>query len=159
MKQRCFLRPGNPEVSEALAQLQHAMEDSVSLMNREYYAMRLVIDAKGDTDIPDTLKEIALSAKDAALSPEEKMKRATEMVLDNEYYEQKDRIRSEMKESLLVLESFTRNTEYSALNDLQNVMNIIRIINVASGSVRFFRRSKESNPTDPSWKKAPMNSG
>ena len=45
----------------ALAELQEAMASSLELMNREYYAMRLVIEAKRYTDYPDELKEIELS--------------------------------------------------------------------------------------------------
>jgi len=30
----------------------------VNLMNSEYYAMKLVLDAKGETDIPETLKPV-----------------------------------------------------------------------------------------------------
>ena len=119
---------GDPAVVSALEQLQQAMQDSVRLMNKEYYAMRLVTEAKGYSDIPEALKSTELTQEDAALSVEKKMKRATEIVLDNDYYEQKDRIRSEMKESLSALETLTRNTEQAVLKELQDNMNVIRII-------------------------------
>ena len=44
-----------------------------------------VIEAKRYTDYPDELKEIELSKEDQALSPEEKMQRASVMVHDEEY--------------------------------------------------------------------------
>ena len=37
----------DPNAATALEELQKAMDESVDLMNREYYAMRLVIEAKG----------------------------------------------------------------------------------------------------------------
>ncbi len=84
----------------ALAELQEAMASSLELMNREYYAMRLVIEAKRYTDYPDELKEIELSKEDQALSPEEKMQRASVMVHDEEYYVQKNLIREDMSSRL-----------------------------------------------------------
>ena len=119
---------GDPRTSAALEQLQEAMEESKELMHREYYAMRLVIEAKGYTDYSAELQEIRLTEQDAALSPEDKMRRATEMVLDDEYYDQKERIRADMRESLDVLEALTRNTESAAFDNVRNVMNYVRVI-------------------------------
>ena len=56
----------------ALNQLKEAMNASVKLMEQEYYAMRLVIDAKDITDYPEILKSVELSADDKMLSPDEK---------------------------------------------------------------------------------------
>ena len=82
----------NPNTAAALEKLQQALDESVSLMNREYYAMRLVVEAKGYTDYPRQLRDVTLEERDRELSPQEKMRRATEMVLDDEYYAQKERI-------------------------------------------------------------------
>ncbi len=71
----------NEKTSAALAGLQKAMDNSVKLMDLEYYAMRLVIDAKGYTDYPDILNNITLSTEDAALDPDSKIRHATELVL------------------------------------------------------------------------------
>ena len=46
----------NAPNSPALTQLQAAMQESVDLMNREYYAMRLVLEASGDQDIPEAIR-------------------------------------------------------------------------------------------------------
>ena len=117
--------PGN---ADALAQLQQAMDGSVELMKKEYYAMRLVIEAKGYTDYPETLKDIELTAEDAALSARDKMRRATEMVLGDQYYVEKDRIRMEMRQSLDVLEALTRNTESVAFERLRERMAFVRAV-------------------------------
>ena len=86
--------------SSALQQLKEAMNHSVNLMNQEYYAMRLVIEAKGYTDYPEILDAVEISREDADLPEDQKIRRATELVLNDDYYDQKDRIRKDMQESL-----------------------------------------------------------
>lgn len=123
----------DPESAAALAQLKEAMNASKSLMEREYYAMKLVIEAKGYTDYPDVLKNMEISRKDAALSPEEKMKLAADMVLGEEYYSQKEIIRTNMKESLYELERLTRSEEQRSIKNVSSVMKIVRIVIVLQG--------------------------
>ena len=118
----------DPSVAPALAQLQQAMKGSLELMNREYYAMRLVIEAKGYTDYPDELKSIRLSDRDAALPASEKLRLATEMVLDDEYYRQKDLIRTDMRHSLDALESITHKAETTAFDRLHHAVNFVRAV-------------------------------
>ena len=129
---------GAPGSGPALEQLQKAMGESRELMDREYYAMRLVADAKGYTDLPAELTAVKLSGKDDALSPEEKMQHATEMVLDDEYYELKDRIRADMQESLDALEALTRSTEDSAAADVRRVLGFARAVIVVQILVLIF---------------------
>ncbi len=84
--------------------LQEAMEESQALMYREYYAMRLVIEAKGITDYPETLRAIELKETDAFLSPRDKMDLAQRMVMGSEYYARKEVIRFKLKSNLEVLD-------------------------------------------------------
>ena len=112
----------------ALVQLQKAMDKSVELMDREYYAMRLVIEAKGYTGYPEILDSIELSSEDMALSPEEKIRAATEMVLNDDYYNQKDLIRSDMRESLDEVDKLMRSAEESEMSALNRDMNAVRIV-------------------------------
>ena len=102
--------------SPALNDLLEGMEESLSLMNREYYAMRLVLEASGDPDIPEAVREVALSGADSALSPEAKRERAREMVHDSGYYEQKERIRANMAECVSSLKETVRGNQ-QALED------------------------------------------
>jgi hypothetical protein len=117
-----------PGSGPALEKLQAALGESRELMNREYYAMRLVGDAKGYTDLRDEVAAVQLSADDAALSPDDKMKRAMEMVLDDEYYEMKDRIRTDMRESLNMLETLTLSTDNAAVADVRQVVDFVRMV-------------------------------
>ena len=111
----------------ALSQLQVAMDNSVELMELEYYAMRLVIEAKGYTDYPEILDSVTLSEEDKALSDQEKIRLATELVLSDEYYEQKDRIRKGMQDSLDELDKLAKSIEESELASLKRELRIIHI--------------------------------
>ena len=112
----------------AREQLVEALENSVKLMDREYYAMRLVIEAKGYTDYPEVLKNVVLSEEDKALSPEEKIRHATEMVLDNVYYDQKNKIRLDMKESLGEVYDLMYGVESSALTVLKKDIGAVHVL-------------------------------
>ena len=110
----------------AMERLQEALRHSIKLMDREYYSMRLVVEAKGIKDYPDQIKQVKLTAEDAALSPEAKMQRAAELVLDDGYYEQKNWIRREVKNSLQAVEGLIQTEETKALDGFQNELNLGR---------------------------------
>ncbi|MEE3397642.1 MAG: GGDEF domain-containing protein, partial [Succiniclasticum sp.] len=122
----------------ALEHLREAMHYSVKLMDREYYAMRLVIEAQGIKEYPDVLKKVTLRTGDAALSPQDKMRRATEMVLDAEYYEQKNKIRAGIQKSIDAVEKLTHNTETNAMDTFQLDMNFGRGVILLQILVIFF---------------------
>ena len=112
----------------ALQNLQSAMQGSLELMNLEYYAMRLVIEAKGYTDYPELLRSIELSDEDQALPPDEKQRRAIELVHGDEYYKEKDNIRSNMEASLNELERMAYDTDASTLRAFRDEMTVVRVI-------------------------------
>ena len=126
------------KAGEALAKLKKAMDASVKLMNREYYAMRLVVEAKGYTDYPEQVQAVVLSDADKALSPEGKMDRAVDMVHDNEYYAQQEVIRTNMRASLDELEKMNYQEDQKSLTDLQNEMNVVRIFILIQTLAIFF---------------------
>ena len=117
------------EAEEALVgQLQAAMEESTSLMYREYYAMKLVIEAKEIRNYPETLRAIELKEEDTFLSPDEKMELAQEMVLGPEYYEKKEIIRTNLKSSLQTLDKLMTTTRQNTTAELNRELTIIRVI-------------------------------
>ena len=116
------------ESESAIEDLQKAMEASQQLMNREYYSFRLVIEAKGIEKYPFVLKEFDLSERDKALSSEEKMSRAADIVFDNEYYSQKHIIKENMQRSLDELEKLAQKKYNAALKDVKTRLMIVRII-------------------------------
>ena len=122
---RMFDGVGN---ATAFKELESAMDASLELMNREYYAMNLVIRAKGITDYPDVLNQVELSEEDRSLSPDRKMQRAAQMVHDDDYYAQKNRIREDMRDSLNELETMAYDTDASALSSLGREMALVRVV-------------------------------
>lgn len=129
---------GNTENTAAIEKLHDALEISNTLVKREYYAMRLVIEAKEETDIPPMLQKVTLSAEDQALSSEEKMQRAAEIVFDDEYYALKERIRKDMREGLDELEKQADNRNSSTLASLRERMLLVRIVIILQTVVVFF---------------------
>ena len=114
--------------SVALRKLKRALVDSVELMNREYYAMRLVIEAKDYADYPDVLNSVDLTKADKELSAEAKMSLATKMVLDNDYYMKKNQIRNDMKASLDALEKEAASAEEKATKIFNRDLIFVRVI-------------------------------
>lgn len=122
----------------ALKQLREAMTASLELMNQEYYSMKLVIEAKGYTDYPEILKSITLNESDSKLSPDEKMKKATELVLNDDYYKQKEKIRKNQKESISELESLIYKEENDALNKLHIQIIIVLLMSIIQTAAILF---------------------
>ncbi len=109
----------------ALEKLQQALDTSVDLMDMEYYAMRLVIEAKGYTDYPDILSEVRLTPEDENLSPEEKMRRATELVHSDEYYRYKEEIRNGMQGSLDEVDKLMQGITDDELSNLDIEIRVV----------------------------------
>ena len=74
--------------------LDNAVSESKLLMNIEYYAMRLRLEADGVSEdkFPEEIKKVGLNAKDIKLSDAEKTELAKELVHNNEYDDYKDKI-------------------------------------------------------------------
>ena len=114
--------------SAAREKLQMAMDGSVELMNQEYYAMRLVVEGKGYADYPEHLNSVELTPQDAALSSEEKLKRATEILFSDEYFLMKESIRSNVKDCQKELEQLTSSIDDKELSVLRWELRIVRLI-------------------------------
>ena len=84
--------------TEAYAELQMAMTESVKLMDREYYSMRLTSEAMGyDVNtLPAKIRDVRLTAEDQNLSAEKKMMKARQYVYDENYREEKRLITEHM---------------------------------------------------------------
>lgn len=79
---------------DALQTLQKALDASQDLMQTEYYAMCLVEESIGTAPAawPQELQGVRLSAEDEALSGEEKLYRAQQLVIGPDYEQAKDTI-------------------------------------------------------------------
>ena len=80
--------------SETYRTLSDAMSESVDLMNREYYSMRLKIESLGQDidDYPEEIGNVVLSGEDSALTAQEKSAMARQIVFDDVYHQKKDYI-------------------------------------------------------------------
>ncbi len=88
--------------SNAYENINEAMMGSLELMNTEYYAALLTIDAYGydRQEFSDIPGNIELASVDAALSTDEKRKLAERMLFDNRYRSKKEYISSNMQRCL-----------------------------------------------------------
>ena len=91
--------------TEVYARLEEAMSQSVRLMDREYYSMRLTVSALGYSlsDVPEAIRQVELTERDAALSAEQQLELARSMVFDSEYHRQKASITGSMESCLQAL--------------------------------------------------------
>lgn len=112
------MRARMPE-SEAMDKLMAAMQDSLYLMNREYYAMRLTLNAQGDTRVPEAMKDVVLTPEDQLLSRPAQLELGRRMMHDEEYYRQKNMIRKDLEECIQVLKNGTHDTQ-SAMEGQMN---------------------------------------
>ena len=108
-------------------QIQEALNESNKLMYREYYAMKLVIDAKEIKTYPDKLRGVELKTEDMNLSTEEKMDLAQKMVMGTEYYAQKELIRNDLKAGLNTLDNMMTAARTETTAQLNSEMNTVRI--------------------------------
>ena len=79
---------------ESLEYLSQAMERSRGLMQTEYRAIRLILEAGGEApgELPAELEQVELTKEEQALLPEEKRGLAIEMVFGEEYRQEKQEI-------------------------------------------------------------------
>jgi diguanylate cyclase (GGDEF)-like protein len=108
----------------AYQSLVSAMGESVDLMDREYYSMRLKIEACGYdlSEFPDVIRAVELSAEDAARSAGEKDALARSMVFDREYHSQKTAISGNVQECLASLAEAFEGRRTATEEQLRRIM-------------------------------------
>ncbi|SDB50592.1 diguanylate cyclase (GGDEF) domain-containing protein [Ruminococcaceae bacterium FB2012] len=113
--------------SEELKNLKAAMGRSEDLTEREYYSMRLVCEACGYSDMHEKVAEVKLTAADAALDYEGKIRLAQKKVFDDSYYTQKEGIRRNMESCVDILIARTHQLEVQLSSELDNRMLFVKI--------------------------------
>ncbi len=113
--------------------LQNAMNQSVNLMNREYYAMRLMMEAlhENPEEYPEVLRQLSLSGEDQQLSDTDKEALARKMVFDEEYRYQKVIISDNMQACLTDLDGIMHERCQEASNLMTGVLNRQRVLIIA----------------------------
>ena len=113
---------------EAHRCLSAAMSTSVKLMDREYYAMRLIVEAYGYdlAAFPEEIRQIELSAETAALTPEQKIALAQTMVFGESYHYQKEDISGNMRKCLDALVVMTEKNLDDASEQLRVLLTRVK---------------------------------
>lgn len=119
---------GRPEVKEAYKDLLKAFEYSNELMDRELYAMRLVVSGIGYYYSSPALDKVSLSVEDAELSPQAKVAKAHAMVLDEDYFDLKGQVRQNVQAAITALDNLIYRTQTAAANTLSRDMRTIRLL-------------------------------
>lgn len=99
-----------------MQELQQALQESKSLMETEYYAMRLTAAATGmlTDDLPEEVQSVRLTEADAALSDEEKLEKARALVFDSQYQNAKANIANDVDACMQDLTELTRQRQSEA---------------------------------------------
>lgn len=104
--------------------LKAAMQESVALMDREYYAMRLAIAANGYEvkDFPEAIQKVELSEEDALLPRVKQEILARKMVFDDVYHKKKDSISAHVQHCLETLANEVDAHQKAATDALDNML-------------------------------------
>lgn len=114
----------------AYQNLVSAMSESVALMDREYYSMRLKIEACGYDieDFPEVIRQTELKREDAALPLVEKDAMARSMVFDDIYHDKKDAISRKVQECLDDLAKEVGEQQKETADRLESLLSRQRIL-------------------------------
>ena len=112
--------------TESFRLLSSALDTSNELMEREYYAMRLVIEAHGYSveDYSEELQAVVLTAEDLALSPEQQTDKARSLVFDEVYQAYKDAITTNVN---LCVERLTGEMRREQMSSSDRLLTLLRV--------------------------------
>ena len=115
---------------EAYRALEAAMRESVLLMDREYYAMRLMVEALDYplADFPEPIRTVALRSADAAMSPQVQKDLARSMVFDQIYHDRKAEISAQTDKCVSALAERVESRQVVTADRLEHLLNQQRVI-------------------------------
>ena len=111
--------------------LENALDSSNRLADKEVYAMRLVGDVYGFSNLPDAIKTVSIREEDVYLTDEEKKDKAINMVFGDDYSTLKGVIDKDVEDSLQLLISITTERKTEANNNLIGVLIIHEILGIS----------------------------
>ena len=97
---------------DAYTELSEAMEESVDLMNVEYYAARLAVEGYGYSvsEYPEEIQAVILTDGDEAISKRSQIDKAESLLFDSNYRNKKETISSHMRDCISELvDGFSEN--------------------------------------------------
>ncbi len=110
--------------------LEAALRESVDLMNREYYSMRLTIAANGYdlAEFHEEIRNVTLSEEDAALPAPQQDALARSMVFDDVYHDKKEAIRGNVEGCLAEMSSEIDARQDATANELDDTLRVQRVL-------------------------------
>ncbi|MBR4755106.1 MAG: hypothetical protein IK054_08000, partial [Lachnospiraceae bacterium] len=125
--------------SDAARQMQNAMNESMKLMDTEYYAMALVCSVKEFSDLPEAVSRTTISFDDSLLSADAKMEKARRMVHDEKYHQSKEVIRQSINGCIKELEKITNQVQDETSERMSGELLKIRVLVIvlAVGTIVF----------------------
>ena len=118
--------------TEVQTLLENALDSSNRLADKEVYAMRLVGDVYGFSNLPDAIKTVSIREEDVYLTDDEKKDKAINMVFGDDYSTLKGVIDKDVEDSLQLLISITTERKTEANNNLIGVLIIHEILGIAT---------------------------
>lgn len=118
---------------ETFAALCRAMAQSLMLMQREYYSMRLTVEAYGFDleEFPPEVRAVELKPEDAALAAAEKEALARAMVFDEEYHAEKAVITENVRGCLDELAKAVEERQRTTADALHTLLEKQRVLIIA----------------------------
>ena len=122
--------------THAFDALKAALDCSQELMQTEYQAMRLTLEARAEAPDtwPEVLQGVTLSPADAALAPQEKLLRAQQLVYDDNYQSARITITAQVSEcmdSLITLAKNQLGHATSVFTDMYRKLEVGMLVLVA----------------------------
>ena len=116
--------------TEEYEALEHAVQQSMTLMETEYYAMRLAVEGFGYdiSEYPEVIQSVVLEEADAALSNEDKIVRSRSLVFDDNYHEQKEIIQANTQDCLAKMVEGLHNRQADTTKKFEMVIRLYQIL-------------------------------
>ena len=116
--------------TEAYRALEDAMRESNLLMEREFYAMRLMVEAMGYPVemFPEAIRAVSLSKPEAAMAAEVKKDLARRVVFDQTYRDRKTEISAHTDRCISAIAAQVERQEVVTADQLDRLLNQQRIL-------------------------------
>ncbi len=109
---------------ETISSMQKALDYSNELMKTEIYAMRLIVESRGEdvSEFPQEVQDVRLLEEDQKLSSEEKAGKAVSLVFNEEYHQARENIEAGIDEFLDTVIGTTRQKQQKSITNMGYIM-------------------------------------
>ena len=109
---------------ETISSMQKALDYSNELMKTEIYAMRLIVESRGEdvSEFPQEVQDVRLLEEDQKLSSEEKAGKAVSLVFNEKYHQARENIEAGIDEFLDTVIGTTRQKQQKSITNMGYIM-------------------------------------